>query len=163
MSRGDGQAPAGERGATVDDVMNALVQVTFQVTGLLTRIGNENDLSLTQLRVFGILRDRRPRLTELAAHLGLDKSTISGLVDRAEKRGLLARGRNRDDARAVDVYLTEDGHTLTARLYAELAGILAPALGSLPLAQREALIDALDPLLTIDSTKGARGTSRIDQ
>lgn len=62
--------------------------------------------SLTQLRLLGVLRDRRPRMTELAAFLGLDKSTLSGLVDRAERRGLVARDKNPQDRRVVDVFLT---------------------------------------------------------
>ncbi|MGY1962144.1 MarR family transcriptional regulator [Nocardia gipuzkoensis] len=61
---------------------------------VLTRIGSEHDLSLTQLRLLGLLRDRRPRMTDLAAFLGLDKSTMSGLVERAERRGLVARGKS---------------------------------------------------------------------
>src|SRR3954462_12191316 len=94
---------------SVDALVDALVRNTFQVTGVLTRIGAENDLSLTQLRVLGILRDRRPRLTQLAAYLGLDKSTMSGLIDRAERRDLVARDRNPHDGRAVDVFLTPAG------------------------------------------------------
>lgn len=123
--------------------MDALVQATFQVTGVLSRIGAENDLSLTQLRVFGILRDRRPRVTELAAHLGLDKSTISGLIDRAERRGFLARARNAEDGRAVDVFLTPAGHEMTARIYDEVRRELHPMMDALSGEQREKLHDLL--------------------
>jgi DNA-binding MarR family transcriptional regulator len=122
-----------------EHVMDALVQATFQVTGVLSRVGAENDLSLTQLRVFGILRDRRPRVTELAAHLGLDKSTISGLIDRAEKRGFLARARSADDRRAVEVFLTPDGHAVTERLYDEIRRELEPMLAGLDAEQRTQL------------------------
>jgi DNA-binding MarR family transcriptional regulator len=128
-------------------LVDALVRSTFQVTGVLTRIGAENDLSLTQLRVLGILRDRRPRVTELAAYLGLDKSTMSGLIDRAERRGLMARGRNPDDRRVVDVRLTETGVELTRRLYEEVRQALTPAFGSLRPEQRIQLAELLEPLL----------------
>jgi DNA-binding MarR family transcriptional regulator len=133
--------------ATVDALLDALVRTTFQVTGVLTRIGAENDLSLTSLRVFGILRDRRLRVTELATYLGLDKSTMSGLIDRAERRGLLARGKNPHDGRAVDVFLTPAGHELTQRLYLEARRILAPWLDRLRPEQREQLLGLLEPLL----------------
>lgn len=94
--------------SAADDAMDAPVRTTFEVAGMLTRIGGEHDLSLTQLRVLGILRDRRARVTELAAYLGLDKSTLSGLIDRAQRRGLVARGKNPQDGRVVEVYLTPD-------------------------------------------------------
>ncbi|BCJ47808.1 hypothetical protein GCM10010168_21670 [Actinoplanes ianthinogenes] len=132
---------------SVDELIDALVRCTFQVTGVLTRIGAENDLSLTQLRVFGILRDRRPRITELAAYLGLDKSTMSGLIDRAERRGLLARGKNPRDGRVIEVFLTPAGHELTQRLYAEVRATLAPDLDGLGPEQRTQLLGLLEPLL----------------
>jgi DNA-binding MarR family transcriptional regulator len=132
---------------SVHALVDALVRSTFHVTGVLTRIGAENDLSLTQLRVFGILRDRRPRVTELAAYLGLDKSTMSGLIDRAERRGLLGRGRSPHDGRAVEVFLTPAGQELTQRLYTEFQQALAPTLGRLPAAERTQLAGLLELLL----------------
>ena len=93
---------------------------------LLSKIGAEHDLSLTQLRVLGILRDRRLRMTELAGYLGLDKSTMTGLVDRAERRGLLERVRNPADGRAVDVRISPAGSELAGRIYAEVAVALSP-------------------------------------
>jgi len=126
-----------------DELLDALVQVAFHVTGVLSRIGAENDLSLTQLRVFGILRDRRPRVTELATHLGLDKSTISGLIDRAEKRGFLARARSADDRRAVEVFLTPAGRELTTRIYTEVRRELDPMMNVLSADQRARLHELL--------------------
>lgn len=45
---------------STDALVDGLVRSAFQVMGVLTRIGAEYDLSLTQLRVLGILRDRTP-------------------------------------------------------------------------------------------------------
>ncbi|RBQ19680.1 MarR family transcriptional regulator [Spongiactinospora rosea] len=132
---------------SVDALVDALIRNTFQVTAVLTRISAEHDLSLTQLRVLGILRDRRPRVTELAAYLGLDKSTMSGLIDRAERRGLLARGKNPHDGRAVDVFLTPAGHELTQRLFVECRHTLAPATDRLRPEQRAQLLELLEVLL----------------
>lgn len=80
---------------------------------------------------------------ELAAHLGLDKSTISGLIDRAERRGFLARARNAEDGRAVDVFLTPAGHEMTARIYDEVRRELHPMMDALSGEQREKLHDLL--------------------
>ncbi|MEU6408108.1 MarR family transcriptional regulator [Microbispora sp. NPDC046933] len=131
-----------------DDVMDALVRTTFEVAGVLTRIGGEHDLSLTQLRVLGILRDRRARVTELAAYLGLDKSTMSGLVDRAERRGLLTRGKNPDDGRVVDVYTTPAGLELAQRVEDEARRALTPMTGRLDAEQLDQLAKLLELVLT---------------
>lgn len=133
---------------SADDVMEALVRSAFQVMGVMTRISAEHDLSLTQLRVLGILRDRRPRVTELATFLGLDKSTMSGLIDRAERRGLLKRGKNPHDKRVVDVYLTPAGHELEQRLTDEFRRDLAPVVDRLTHQQRVEFTRLFEPLLS---------------
>jgi DNA-binding MarR family transcriptional regulator len=131
-----------------DPLEDALVRSAFQVMGVLTRIGAEHDLSLTQLRVLGILRDRRPRMTELAAFLGLDKSTMSGLIDRAERRGLLERGRNPEDRRVVDVFITPAGLELAERVQGEIRRALEPATGRLDPEQGDQLGRLLELTLT---------------
>ncbi|MFI6182847.1 MarR family winged helix-turn-helix transcriptional regulator [Nonomuraea sp. NPDC051191] len=127
-----------------DDVMDALVRTTFEVAGVLTRIGGEHDLSLTQLRVLGILSDRRLRVTDLAAYLGLDKSTMSTLIARAERRGLLTRGKNADDGRVVEVYMTPAGIELTERVKDDIRRALTPATGRLDPQRLGQLANLLD-------------------
>ncbi|MER5275129.1 MarR family transcriptional regulator [Streptomyces sp. NPDC002809] len=133
---------------SADALVDGLVRSAFQVMGVLTRIGAEQDLSLTQLRVLGIVRDRRPRMSELAAFLGLDKSTLSGLIDRAERRGLLTRAANPDDKRVVDVVITDAGRELGERVYQEVRDALAPATGRLDAPRRRRLAELLEPVLT---------------
>ncbi len=120
-----------------DALVDALAQTAFATMAVLTRLSAEHDLSLTQLRVLAILRDRRVRMSTLANHLGLERSTLSGLVDRAERRNLLQRVPNRSDGRAVDVLLTAEGAQLARRLTAEVRRSLAPMTGALtPVEQR---------------------------
>ncbi|GAA2378892.1 MarR family transcriptional regulator [Dactylosporangium salmoneum] len=138
---------------TSDALLDALVRSSFQVMGVLTRVGAEHDLSLTQLRVLGILRDRRLRMTELAAYLGLDKSTMSGLVDRAEQRGLLARGKNPKDGRIVDVFMTPAGLELAERVQEQIRRVLEPAIGRLDSRQREHLASLLELVATMPAAR----------
>ena len=129
------------------DLIDALVRASFAVTAVLNRVGAEHDLSLTQVRVLGILQDRRIKMSELADYLGLDKSTISGLVDRAEKRGLLQREPNPVDGRAVDVFLTAEGRAVTERGAAQIAGSLSPMTGKLSPAEARRLTALLETIL----------------
>jgi MarR family transcriptional regulator, lower aerobic nicotinate degradation pathway regulator len=48
-------------------------------------------MSVTQLRMLGILRDREPAMLDLASHLKLENSSVIGLINRGEKRGLVER------------------------------------------------------------------------
>ncbi len=135
-------APAGQ-----EDLIDALVRTSFATMAVLNRIAAEHDLSLTQLRVLAILRDRRVKMSELADYLGLDKSTISGLVDRAEKRGLLQRAANPLDGRGVDVFLSADGAELAERGAAQIARSLSPMTSALTRAEAHRLTTLLERML----------------
>ena len=67
----------------LEELRDALAQISFALMAVLTEVAAEHDLSLTQLRVLGILRDREPTMADLAAFTGLERSTVSGLIDRA--------------------------------------------------------------------------------
>jgi DNA-binding MarR family transcriptional regulator len=130
-----------------DGLVDALVQAAFATMAVLNKVGAENDLSLTQLRVLAILRDRRLRMTALADYLGLEKSTMTGLVDRAEKRGLLKRAPSPTDGRAVDVFLRPDGAELAERLYAEVGRSLSAMTNELIPADQRRLQALLERML----------------
>ncbi len=131
-----------------DGLVDALVRAAFVTMAVLSKVGADNDLSLTQLRVLAILRDRRLRMTALADYLGLEKSTMTGLVDRAEKRGLIGRAPSASDGRAVEVFLSPAGAELAERLYAQVRRSLVPMTRELaPAGQRrlQALLERLVP------------------
>jgi DNA-binding MarR family transcriptional regulator len=141
MTASVGRAPAST------ETIDSLVQVSFTVIALLSRVAAEHDLSLTQMRVLAILRDHEPTMADLAAYLGLERSSVSGLIDRAVKRGLVRRDPSRDDGRAVRLSLTPDGRHL-ARLGAEeVAALMAPMTGSLTSADQKRLGILLDRML----------------
>lgn len=122
-------SPPGESvsiGVPVDAVVDALVQASFTTMGVLSRVAGEHDVSLTQLRVLAILRDRRVTMSALAEHLGLEKSTMSGLIQRAEGRGLVQRGRGLSDGRAVEVFLTDRGVALAEQIGTDVEGLMTP-------------------------------------
>jgi DNA-binding MarR family transcriptional regulator len=137
------QPPLG--GAT--DLIDGLVRTAFFTTAALSRIAAEHDLSLTQLRVLAILRDRQGSMSDLATYLGLDKSTISGLVDRAEKRGLLQRTPNPLDRRGVDVALTAEGIRLAEQGATKVAVALSPLIDTLSPQEARRLTALLERML----------------
>jgi MarR family transcriptional regulator, lower aerobic nicotinate degradation pathway regulator len=110
-------------------LVDALAQLTFAVQAALGRIAAAHDLSTVQLRLLGILRDRRPTINELARLLQLDKSSVTGLVDRAQERGLVQRTASTVDRRSVQVTITAAGQELigqgTAAFEAEIAVLVA--------------------------------------
>jgi DNA-binding MarR family transcriptional regulator len=134
-------------GAVDEDLRDSLVQVSFAVIAVLSRVAAEQDVSLTQLRVLGILRDRQPTMAELASYLGLERSTVSGLVDRAVQRGLVQKNADRADARSVRVSLTAQARRLEIRIIAEIAELMAPMTDRLNTSEQKRLTDLLAKVL----------------
>ncbi|WP_329456078.1 MarR family winged helix-turn-helix transcriptional regulator [Streptomyces sp. NBC_01497] len=115
-----GSAAPAEAARVVDlGIVDSLAQLSFVVQSALGKVATDHGLSVIQLRLLGVLRDREPGMQELARHLGLDKSSMTGLVDRAERRGLVRRDPSPHDGRAVQVSLTEEGHILARVLTVE--------------------------------------------
>lgn len=116
-----------------------LARLSFEVIGRLTRLSAEEDMSLTQLRMLAILRDRRLRMAELAAALGTDRSSTSGLIARAERRGLVVREPAAGDGRGFTVALSSQGHTFATEVEERTFAALGPLLHDVPAADRERL------------------------
>jgi DNA-binding MarR family transcriptional regulator len=129
-----------ESSAGTTPVTDALVEVSFAVLDVLTRSAAELDLSVTQLRLIGILRDRSPSMAALADYLGLDRSSVSGLIDRAEKRGLVARRPSADDARVTLIDLTAAGRQLGERLGVLVSSRMETLLERVPTAERQRFV-----------------------
>lgn len=113
------------------DPADLLVQSAFTVMALVSQVAAEHDFSLTLMRVLAILRDHEPKMNELAAYLGLERSSVSGLVDRAVSRGLVSREVSAEDARAVRLSLTAQGRQVADEGARQIGRLLEPMLGQL--------------------------------
>jgi DNA-binding MarR family transcriptional regulator len=78
-------------------------------------------------------------MNELARLLELDKSSVTGLIDRAERRGLVERIPSLADRRAVLVRLTEEGRSLVSQVSTLFESDVSRMLECLPVPDRDAL------------------------
>ena len=144
------QAPS-QKLSTVD----ALAQLSFAVQAMLDMRAASEDVSMTQTRLLGILRDRTPTMNELAGLLGLDKSSVSGLVDRAERRGLVLRAPSTRDRRVVVVRVTPLGRKVIKHVAEAFAADLMTVLRDLrPIEQRQLAKLASRVLVTHAADRG---------
>jgi MarR family transcriptional regulator, lower aerobic nicotinate degradation pathway regulator len=126
--------------ADAPNLTDALVELSFLIHFKLARIASEHEISLTLVRLLGILRDREPGIVELASAMSLDKSSVSGLVDRAQRRGLVERASSKTmDGRAIRVLLTPSGHTLASRFAEQLVEQVDDLLADFAPTERERL------------------------
>ena len=79
---------------------------------LQERLWQESHLTLTQISALRHLRVGPQTISRLGELTGLSAASISRLVDRLEKRGLVSRRRDDIDRRVVEVSLTPGGEVI---------------------------------------------------
>ncbi len=94
-----------------------------------------------------LARDAPSSQKDLAARLGLEKSTVSRLVCHLEDRGWIERRRSALDGRALNVVLTDSGRNIAAAVAAARAQKMERVLRAIPETQRPAVIAALGTLV----------------
>ncbi len=134
--------------------VDGLAQLSFLTLSLLERRAGVHGISVTQTRLLGVLRDRTPTMHELARLLGLDKSSATGLVDRAERRGLVSRAPSSADRRVVLVELTDAGRALVGEVSGGFESDVATLLGRLPEPDRSTLTRLVSRLLVAEADAG---------
>jgi DNA-binding MarR family transcriptional regulator len=145
-STADRSSPPGATDQQLSSV-DGLAQLSFLTIGLLERRAGEHRISVIQTRLLGVLRDRTPTMHELAALLGVDKSSATGLVDRAQRRGLVTRVPSSADGRVVLVDLTEAGRALVAEVSTGFESEVETLLQRLPPPDRAELARLVSRLL----------------
>jgi len=63
-------------------------------------------------------------VTDLARNLNTDAGSVTRLLSRMEKRGLIARSRRDDDRRVVDLSITPEGHAMIEKLPAAFCNVM---------------------------------------
>jgi DNA-binding MarR family transcriptional regulator len=142
-------------GTTDNELAEALDRRVRVLTRAL-RASHPRGTSTTSASVLGALRLGGPqRVTDLAARERVAQPTMTALIGRLEREGLVSRAPDPDDGRAVRVVLTPAGAERVDAVLAERATALAGRLGALDDGERETLAAALpvldrllDPTLT---------------
>jgi MarR family transcriptional regulator, 2-MHQ and catechol-resistance regulon repressor len=102
------------------------------------------DVSVTQCYALeGLVRLGGMTLNELAAHLFLDKSTASRVVDALERKGYVARSTHPQDRRAVLLEATETGRALEGKIREEMLIEEGKLLADFPHDVRQAMTQLL--------------------
>ena len=84
---------------------------------------------------------------QLAALLGLEKSTVSRLAAGLERKGWLRRGRDEENQRFVRLYLTPEGRMIAARVWQAWQSRQARILATMSAEERQGLAMGLRGLV----------------
>jgi DNA-binding MarR family transcriptional regulator len=144
----------------VDD-SERLVGLSRLVLDTYTGVSERHGLTAVQARLLCTLTAGARGMAELAQCFGVEKAALTGLVDRAERRGLVRREAVPDDRRVTRVALTAAGEQAAVAFHAAADEAVRRLLAPLAPDDRCVLHSLLDKVLGPDG-RGA-GTPGPDQ
>jgi DNA-binding MarR family transcriptional regulator len=125
----------------------ALQRATHATLHVLTAELADLGLTASEINALANLADGRSRtVSELGTAAGTRPTTLTSVLDRLERRGLVRRESVPADRRAVLIELTPDGRLATAAIREAITGLERRALGSLPAGEIAGLRAALQAL-----------------
>lgn len=152
----------GRRRPSEEDSENTLwpllIEFALSQRGWWTEVCGTLDLTPTQGLVMRLLDPRQPiAMNVLADAMVCDASNVTGVVDKLEARGLIARQATENDRRVKMLAVTEKGRDLRTKLFAEAARPPA-AIAALPRDTCQKLSGILRALLSDRGTSAPAGS-----
>jgi DNA-binding MarR family transcriptional regulator len=133
------------RAEAIDLVATTLAPRASRLTRLLMRSGS-HELSRTEVGALLTLLDGPRRITELAATEALAQPTVTQLVDKLQKRGLVERERCGEDGRVVLVVISAEGRERLEALRARARAVMREILSELSDEELDDLVAAGETL-----------------
>jgi DNA-binding MarR family transcriptional regulator len=124
-------------------VASALVRSAFLVNAVYAEAARDHGITSQQGQLLCVLMGQPYGMGELGAVLGLAKSSLTGMVDRSERNGLVRREPDPLDSRAVKVALTQPGRRLAEKFYAETCRRVEELPVEFSAAERDTLVELL--------------------
>ena len=114
------------------------------------RIKQETGLTGPQLWAIRVIHEHGPiNISDIAKRMYLHPTTVLGIIDRLEARGLVSRTRSKDDRRVTWVGLTQDGNNLVKSVPEVVHGLLGATLEGISLNELTAIDEGLSELVKV--------------
>src|SRR3990170_2819298 len=133
---------------TLDKAMRLYARALGIVDALRVQMWKQLDITVTQLRVLFILRERPGAPAGfLAERLRVTPPTVTGLVDRLVRMGFVRREEDPGDRRLVRNFLTQRGLRVVGEVEREGRAFLSRVFDGLSPEQMDRLVAALEDLV----------------
>jgi DNA-binding MarR family transcriptional regulator len=129
------------------DLASALVQTMHRLQDLHAETSRPLGLTPQQAHLLCVLLGGPLGMTELSRILNIERSSLTSMVDRLERRTLVARTPNPTDRRASQIELTPDGLDLAHQCHDAVVDRINTMTADLPRATRATITTALQSIL----------------
>jgi transcriptional regulator, MarR family len=125
---------------TLKEIMDAMKQIMDNQFKYM-------NLTVPQGILIGTLaHEGKMRISDLSKKLGLSNSTVSGIIDRLEKQGIVERTRGKDDRRVVYVNMTCELKKTAKRHFDEAERKLGELINKANSEELDVILKGLDTL-----------------
>ena len=129
-------------------VLQALRQIIRAVDLHSRQLLGEHQITGPQLITLLTVEESEPvTASAIAGHIHLSPSTVIGILDRLETKGLIRRDRDPKDRRMVQVSLTEQGRVVAGNAPSPLQDTLAEAMEKLPETELLIIAESLERIV----------------
>jgi DNA-binding MarR family transcriptional regulator len=118
--------------AEVDQILEAIIYLYTESRRITKDLARRAELTGPQLTVVKMLETVGDlSLSDLSDRIRAQNSTVTGIIDRMEREGLVVRARSTEDRRVVKIKLTEKGARIASEIPVEPMEVFRGALASL--------------------------------
>jgi DNA-binding MarR family transcriptional regulator len=148
--------------STIMGFRKNLRRLERRLTGLLEGDAVCCGVTMAQCHVLLLIEERgRTSVTELAADLELDKSTLSRTIDSLLAAGLVNRETNADNRRSQHISLTPEGERTTAGINDQWSRYFENLFSLIPEGKLQNLVEGVAILSTLIPASGCCGAATI--
>ncbi|MFI0451927.1 MarR family winged helix-turn-helix transcriptional regulator [Actinomadura sp. 6N118] len=122
------------------ELAEALLELCCVIEGIRAAASRELGLTPQQAQLLTTVAPQELTHGELASQLHCDKTNITGLVDRLERRELVRRRPDAEDRRVTKVFVTDQGAELVTRFRKAVSTAIAEPLASWPATRHHQLV-----------------------
>jgi DNA-binding MarR family transcriptional regulator len=138
---------AADSRAEVDSIVETIIYLYTESRRLTKGMAREVGLTGPQLTVIKLLETfDNLSLSSLSERIRAQNSTVTGIIDRMEREGLVRRERSTVDRRVIHIRLSDKGQKLARQIQVEPMEIFREALASLTQADLRDLLRIMNKL-----------------
>ncbi len=152
------------REVAISEIMQSLRRIFKAIQDYSHEVSNKFGITGPQLWALKtISQNGKLSSGELTKKMYLHPSTITGVVDRLEKKGYVSRDRGQEDRRVTNVQLTPQGKKLVKRAPNPVQGKMIYGLRRLKKEKLNSIYDSVNKLVEIMEAQHVKVTFFFDQ
>lgn len=152
------------RDVVISETMQALRRIIKALQDYSQKVSGQFGITGPQLWALKTLfQNGDLALGELSKRMYLHPSTITGLVDRLEKKDLVSRRRGEEDRRVITIHLTSKGTSLIKKAPHPIQGKMVYGLRRLKKHELHSIFNAVQKLTQIMEAQHVKATFFFDQ